>query len=57
MKFVSLKQLLFNVFEIEHANAVELLVVSMKMNETMAKRKIVKLDHPSHNQAVERERL
>ena len=59
MRFVGLKQLLFIVFTIEYANAVELFIVSIKMNENMAKRKSRKtrpleLDYPSLYQAVER---
>ena len=52
-------QLLLIVFAIGYVNAVELFVVSIKMNQNMAKRKSWKtrpleLDHPMHNQAVEK---
>ena len=45
VRFVSLRQLHLIVFAIRYANAVEQFVLSMKMNENMAKKKVGKLGH------------
>ena len=58
MRFVGLKQLLLIIFAIGHANAAELFVVSIKTNENTKmksrKTRLLELDRPSHNHAVER---
>ena len=59
MRFVSPQQLYLIVFAIEYAKAIELFVVSIKVNENVAKKKSretrpLNLDHPNHNQVVEK---